>query len=370
MVKEEVKSQFPKEISDFATPLIKSTIAESYENVVLAKSFSQSNIFFKRERKDKDKDEDPSTRPDRGLKRRKSSTDDELYKDPKSKGSKSSSSSKGTSRTQHKPTGKSAHAEEPSHDSGVQQDQEFEIGINDDQPDKKNASKQNCLKIENLTQEILVRPAYNLLKEGQVYPFDLSKPLPLIQDDRGRQVILVDYFINNDLEYLKVEKQYDYRYLKEIVVRREDQKLYNFNKGDFPRLNLCDIEDLRLFLVQKKLLDLEKDVIFDLNVALGMFTRRIIILKRVEDLQLGVESYHNKLNITRPETSKLDIRKLTLYTAYNNPQGIIYLDKFQRNKLMCLDELYMFCDGTLNSVRSVLLDILNNLRMKYLPKRD
>ncbi|GKF48923.1 hypothetical protein Tco_0142174 [Tanacetum coccineum] len=36
--------------------------------------------------------------------------------------------------------------------------------------------------------------------EGKEYLFDLSKPLPLIME-RGRQVVPVDYFINNDLEY-------------------------------------------------------------------------------------------------------------------------------------------------------------------------
>ncbi|GKA51928.1 hypothetical protein Tco_0745124 [Tanacetum coccineum] len=35
------------------------------------------------------------------------------------------------------------------------------------------------------------------------YPFDLSKPLLLIRDHRGRQVIPQDLFINKDLEYLK-----------------------------------------------------------------------------------------------------------------------------------------------------------------------
>ncbi|GKC37804.1 hypothetical protein Tco_1050188, partial [Tanacetum coccineum] len=59
----------------------------------------------------------------------------------------------------------------------------------------------------------------------------------------------------------------------------------------------------------------------------------------------------------------------TPYTAYNDPQGVIYLDKFKRNKLMRLDELYKFCDGTLSSVRTVLHDIASNIRMDYLPKR-
>ncbi|GKA70404.1 hypothetical protein Tco_0776468 [Tanacetum coccineum] len=121
--------------------------------------------------------------------------------------------------------------------------------------------------------------------------------------------------------------------------------LHKFKEGDFPRLNLCDIEDLLLLLVQKKLSNLEKDVIFDLNVALGMFTRCI------------------------PETFKPGISKLTPYTAYKNPQGIIYQDKLKRNRLMRSDKLHKFYDGTLTSVRRVLHDIASNLSMDYLPKR-
>ncbi|GJW66232.1 hypothetical protein Tco_0120656 [Tanacetum coccineum] len=279
----------------------------------------------------------------------------------------------------------------------------------------------NNLKIDNLTLEHIVGITFNLLKgtcrsrvqleyhfeecykvvndrldwnnpEGQEYPFDLSKPLPLIED-RGRQVVPIDYFINSDLKYLKggissrhrrhgsivmessevthvkVMKWYDYGYLEEIEVRREDHKRYKFKEGHFQRLNLHDIEYMMLLLVQKKISNLERDVIFDLNVALQMFTRRVIILKRVKDLQLGVESYQKKLNITKPETFRSDISDKTPYTAYNNPQGIIYLDKYKRNRLIRLDELYKFCVGTLTSVRSVLHDIASNLRMDYLLKR-
>ncbi|GJU99659.1 hypothetical protein Tco_1328930 [Tanacetum coccineum] len=161
----------------------------------------------------------------------------------------------------------------------------------------------------------------------------------------------------------------DYGYLEEIKVRREDQQLYKFMKGDFPRLNLCDIEDMLLLLVQKKLSNLERDVIFNLNVALRMFIKRVVIIKWVEDLQLGVESYQKKLNITKPQTFKSDISSITPYTAYNNPQGIIYVDKYKRNRLMRSDELYKFSDRTLTYVRNVLHDIASNLRMNYLPNR-
>nr|GEW49101.1 hypothetical protein [Tanacetum cinerariifolium] len=118
---------------------------------------------------------------------------------------------------------------------------------------------------------------------------------------------------------VKLMKWYDYGYLEEIIVRRDDQKLYKFMEGDFPRLNLRDIEDLLLLLVQKKFSSLEIDVIFDLNVSLRMFIRRVVILKLVEDLQLGFKSYQKKLNITKPETFRSEISKMTPHTAYNNP---------------------------------------------------
>ncbi|GJR26178.1 hypothetical protein Tco_1102410 [Tanacetum coccineum] len=84
---------------------------------------------------------------------------------------------------------------------------------------------------------------------------------------------------------------------------------------------------------------------------------------------MGVKSYQKKLNITKHETFRSDISKLTPYTACKNPQGIIYQDKLKRNKLTRSDELYKFCDGTLTSVRRVLHDIASGLEIDYLPKR-
>ncbi|GJX59517.1 hypothetical protein Tco_0290907 [Tanacetum coccineum] len=232
------------------------------------------------------------------------------------------------------------------------------MGNTDDQPNVKATTKHDWFKKPE--RPLTPNSDWNNNPEGKEYLFDLRKPLPLIME-RGRQVLLVDYFINNDLEYLrggisskkyttsttktkaakydipgiedmipslwspvkniavtkvKVMKWYDYGYLEEIEVQREDQQLYKFKEGDFPRLHLHDIEDMLLLLVQKKLSNLERDVIFDLGVALQMFTRHIVILK-----------------------------------------------------LMRTDELYKFSDGTFTSVRTVLHDIASNLRMDYLPKR-
>ncbi|GKC58924.1 hypothetical protein Tco_1086522 [Tanacetum coccineum] len=44
------------------------------------------------------------------------------------------------------------------------------------------------------------------------------------------------------------------------------------------------------------------------NVSLRMFTRSVVIQKRVEDLQLGVESYQKKLNLTNSDTYRSDLK--------------------------------------------------------------
>ncbi|GJS49935.1 hypothetical protein Tco_0600056 [Tanacetum coccineum] len=251
----------------------------------------------------------------------------------------------------------------------------------------------NHLKIDKLTQEHLVGPTFNLLKGTCKSHVELEYNF---EEYQGRQVAHVNYFINNDLKYLKggsssrkyttsttktkaakydniqgiedmvpslwspeksskriiavthvkVMKWYDYGYLEEIEVRREDQKLYKFKEGDFPRLNLRDIKDMLLLLEQKKISNLERDVIFDLNVALRMFTRHVVILKRMVDLQMGVKSYQKKLNSLPGHSGLSDIAKELHYHCHTS----------------------IFSDGTLTSVRSVLHDIASNLRMDYLPK--
>nr|GEV62778.1 hypothetical protein [Tanacetum cinerariifolium] len=292
----------------------------------------------------------------------------------------------------------------------------------------------NGLNINNLTQETLLGLAFRLLKgtrsnfaelecdfqecykalsetlnwenpEGGAYPFDLTKPLPLVKIG-NRQKVPVDYFFNNDLKYLQggistmayttfltktkaaqydlpgiedmrilavtpieVMRKHGYGYLQEIVVRKADNDLYRFKEDDFPRLHVNDIEDMLLLVVQNRLKNLSGDDVLDFAIALRMFTRSLVIQKRVEDLQLGVESYQKKINVIKPETTKSRIRKRYTYTPYLDPQGFIYVDDSERNRLMRSDELYKFNDGTLTRLRTSLGDITKNIRMEYLPKR-
>ncbi|GJV54379.1 hypothetical protein Tco_1450120 [Tanacetum coccineum] len=348
---------------------------------------SYGEVFsLKRSRDERDKDRDPSAGSDRGMKRRKSNKDAESSRDSRSKEKNSSSTSKDASQSQHKSSGKSAHAEEPSHiveDSSMQQDQESATGDNDEQPTNKetwisqaaraeepptlfdelndtsfyfSAFVINRLKISNLTQEILVGPAFNLLKgtcksimeleyhlkecskaiierldwhnpENKPYPFDLRKPLPLIQDHQGGQIIPKDYFINKDLEYLK--------------------------GGDLSRRYLTSMTKTKAVTYELKWIEYLVPELWN----------------PVEDLQLGVKSYQKKLNLTKPDTYKSNLRNKTAYTSYSDPHGIIYVDQYKRKTLMRADELHKFNDGTLNDVQSALYDIVAGIRMEYLPMR-
>nr|GEU58083.1 hypothetical protein [Tanacetum cinerariifolium] len=122
-------------------------------------------------------------------------------------------------------------------------------------------------------------------------------------------------------------------------------------------------------LEEIELTKLTIDECYDLNVVLRMFTKRIVIQKRVEDLQLGIKSYQKKLNLTKPDTYISNIKNKTAYTSHSDPHGIIYVDSFKRKRLMHTDELYKFGDATLNDARTALHDIATGIRMEYLPMR-
>ncbi|GJT33137.1 hypothetical protein Tco_0923556 [Tanacetum coccineum] len=127
---------------------------------------------------------------------------------------------------------------------------------------------------------------------------------------------------------IKVNEWYGYGHLEEIFVKRADQQLYTFKEGDFKRLHLNDIEDMLLLIVQKKLNNLNRNVIVHLATSLHMSHR-------------------------------------PAYTTLSDPQGVIYEDKLKRKRFMRADELHKFSDGTLISVHETLAQMLHELHLGY-----
>ncbi|GJU55189.1 hypothetical protein Tco_1228903 [Tanacetum coccineum] len=400
-ITEQVKIQLPqilpKEVSNFAPPKIKCMVTESLEHAVLAKESSQPKSTYEvaasltkfelkkilidkidksqsyltatkgRECydgliKSYDLDKSLFSTYDRGLKKRKTSKDAELTKGPKIKESKSGSS-KGT-KSQSTSSRKHVHVEEQEFevaDSDMPQYQEENLSNDDEEPKEKVASKRPAFKLLKGTRtnfaelEYEFEECYKALSEkldwdnpkGGDYPFDLTKPLPLVMN-RNRQMTFYGYArglksthdvysTKRILTEVEVMRKHGYGYFREIEVRRADNDLYTFKEGDFPRL------------------------------PLRMFTRSMVIQKRVEDLQLGVKSYQKKINVTKSKNIRPSLRKKDSYTPYQDPQEFIYVDNQGRNMLMRSDELYKFSDGTLIRLRTSLDDITKNIRMEYLP---
>ncbi|GKC91670.1 hypothetical protein Tco_1152319, partial [Tanacetum coccineum] len=210
-------------------------------------------------RDDEDKDEEPSAGSNWWSKRRRARKEPKSTSAPKEKTSKTTGKSTNGSKSKHKSVGESAHTEEPMHtDKDLEEPthQEFDIGATEEQSNEETSQHpdwfQKLAKIptphrdwnktlpvvhgpvqpwlSNLAREE-AGPTFELMKgtckslveleyffeedykattdqldwhnpEGQQYPHDLRKPLPLIPNSRGRQVIPFDHFINNDLAYL------------------------------------------------------------------------------------------------------------------------------------------------------------------------
>nr|GFA23159.1 hypothetical protein [Tanacetum cinerariifolium] len=151
----------------------------------------------------------------------------------------------------------------------------------------------NWLGVDTLTPELLAGPTYELMrgscnilteleyhleevykattdqvshwgrKRQQFYGFAVNRESALDVYSKRRIIAVTD---------LKIVEWHNYKHLDWILVRRDDDKIYKFKEGDFKRLRLQDIEDM------------------------------LLLLWRVEDLQLGVESYQKRLNLTKPDT--------------------------------------------------------------------
>ncbi|GKB16927.1 hypothetical protein Tco_0850850, partial [Tanacetum coccineum] len=87
--------------------------------------------------------------------------------------------------------------------------------------------------------------------------------------------------------------------------------------------------------------------------------------ERVEDVQLGVEIYQKKLNISKPQKEFPGISAKEPYITSYDLKGVVYLDSRDQKRLMRADELYKFFDGTLKSVREILHYRLLNFKLGY-----
>ncbi|GJX33386.1 hypothetical protein Tco_0243241 [Tanacetum coccineum] len=149
---------------------------------------------------------------------------------------------------------------------------------------------------------------------------------------------------------VKTFEKYGYNYLREIILCRADYKEYKILEKDFKNLHPNDFEDLYLLNIQDKLNHLSKSDKIHLHTAVNMWIRNLVIKNRVGDLQLRIKSYQTKLNLERPNWDATDYSFKEDYTIVPKPRAVIYRDRNDQRKLMRLNEIHKFSDGTLTRV--------------------
>nr|GEW83804.1 hypothetical protein [Tanacetum cinerariifolium] len=362
-------------------------LVEAYESdKIILDTYKDIVTLKRRSDDDADKDEEPSTGSDRGT---------------------TGKSTQG-SKSQHKTASESAPAEEPiqtTHDLVEPSLQEFKTGAAADQPIAKasqhpewfqqqkkpptpdrdwnktlpathesiqqwisklakqvdsrssfselmdtlvefSAFIMNRIKVDTLTLELLAGLTYELMKgsskslveleffleevykvttdqldwnnpEGQQYPHNMLKPLPLIPNSRANYVHI--------------------KWIKDLVPRTMwSQEPVSYDKHALWGISHWGRKRQQFY-----------------GFAVNMESARDVYSKRriIAVTKLQIVEWHNYKHldwITRKEA----------YTAYSNPRGFIYQNKDKHNRLMRIDELHKFSDGTLNDVRTALDDRL------------
>ncbi|GKD72630.1 hypothetical protein Tco_1330912 [Tanacetum coccineum] len=133
---------------------------------------------------------------------------------------------------------------------------------------------------------------------------------------------------------LKTYERYGYPFLKEIVLRRADYKDYKILETDFKNLHPNDFEDLYLLHLQGQLNHLSGADKVHLFNAVNLWIRNIVTRKRMEDLQLRIESYQTKFNLTQLDWDASDFLFKEDYIIVSKPRAVIYRNRNDQKKMM------------------------------------
>ncbi|GJR94089.1 hypothetical protein Tco_0266263 [Tanacetum coccineum] len=293
--------------SDIQRQLYKDLV-EAYEADKILLDTYGDTVTIKRPRDGADDDEEPSAGTDRGSKRRRSGKEPASTSAPSETTTKTAGQTTSTgTKTHTKSASQSAPVGDAMHSTDVFKgpaDQEFETGVQDEQAEE----------------------------EVQHLPDWFQKPTRPPSPDHAWNKSTSH---NEKLDWINPEG----RHIRTICGQplplfpnssqfSDDDALYKFKEGDLHRLRIQDIEDMLLLLVQGKVTNLSVEERIAFNIK-SEKTRRLYSILRSKD------STTNK-------------------------------DK--KNRLMRIDELHKFSDGTLDDVRTALNDRLKGIRMEYLPQ--
>ncbi|GKD40500.1 hypothetical protein Tco_1260707, partial [Tanacetum coccineum] len=127
-----------------------------------------------------------------------------------------------------------------------------------------------------------------------------------------------------------------------------------------------DFEDLNLLLLQGYLDHLPGSDKRMLSTAIKQWTQNLVIRRRVEDFQLGIESYQTQLNLTKPGWDATGYGFKHDYTIIESPRAVVFPVDNNDRKIIRFNEIYKFSDGTLTRILEVLDYRVKEFKVKRL----
>ncbi|GKB97181.1 hypothetical protein Tco_0983318, partial [Tanacetum coccineum] len=172
------------------------------------------------------------------------------------------------------------------------------------------------------------------LKVAKYHDFGLEELIPnSAPSNRGA---VMSHMRIHSVISLKTYTRYGYAFLKEIVLHKADYKDYNISEADFRNLHPNDFEDIYMLHLQRNLNHLFGD---------------------------------DKVNLYNADAS--DFLFKADYTIIHKPRAVIYKDRNDQKKMMRLDEVHKFSDGTLARILEKLDHMVKDFVLfKFKPGMD
>ncbi|GJT71624.1 hypothetical protein Tco_1030910, partial [Tanacetum coccineum] len=272
--------------------------------------------------------------------------------------------------------------------------------------------------ISELTQKDLEGPAYEIVKvfhpdvvhlqfqmeechklltdqvDDAILRYNVSKPLPL-GGDPGHVTIQPDFFFNKDLEYLRYGRKigrpalsiskmkaayYPDVGLEQMVpdqmwieeeCKYDVAAMYGISHWWFQRQRFyidrhTSEGDRRAVRTHMRILSVVRIEVFPMygynymkkivlrRADLKEYTRNLVIRQRVEDFQLGIESYQTQLNLTKPRWDAKGFEYKHDFIIIDSPRAVTFRDKYGVQMIIRFNEIHKFSDGTLQQIDEAL----------------
>ncbi|GJZ32043.1 hypothetical protein Tco_0577479 [Tanacetum coccineum] len=159
--------------------------------------------------------------------------------------------------------------------------------------------------------------------------YNVSKPLPL-GGKPGHVTIQPDFFFNKDLEYLRYGRK----------VGRPALLISKMKVAYYPDVGLEQLVPDQFWI--------EEECKYDIAAI------NLVIRHRVEDFQLGIESYQTQLNLTKPRWEATGFEFKHDYTVIDSPRAVTFRDRYGVQMIMRFNEIHKFSDGTLQQIDEAL----------------